>query len=69
MPAGKALAKPVKAAQIKPAVKDKKGGDKGIETAAKPVTKPVRMAKVDPLAPLPAQANSKKTAKDSGSPR
>jgi len=69
MPAAKASAKPAKAAEIKPATKDKKGGDKRAETATKPVTKPVRMAKVDPLAPLPTQANSKKTAKDSGSAR
>ena len=67
--AAKASAKPAKAAEIKPASKDKKGGDKRAETAAMPVTKPVRMANVDPLAPLPAQANSKKTAKDSGSAR
>ena len=69
MPASKASAKPAKAAEITPAAKDKKGGDKRAETAAKSVTKPVRMANVDPLAPLPAQANSKKTAKDSGSAR
>jgi hypothetical protein len=47
----------------------KKAGDKKVETAAKPVTKPVRMARVDPLAPLPGKANSKKTARDSGSAR
>ena len=35
---------------------------------AKPVTKPVRVAKGDPLAPLP-DSGSKKTAKDSGSAR
>ena len=69
MPAANASAKPVKAVEIKPAAKDKKGGDKGGETAAKLVTKPVRMAKVDPLAPLPAKANPKKTAKDPGSAR
>ncbi len=61
--------KTVKAAETKPAAKDKKAGDKKIEASAKPVTKPVRMANVDPLAPLPASANSKKTAKDSGSAR
>jgi hypothetical protein len=70
-------AKPVKAAaethlrapQAKPAVSEKKAGDKKLEAAAKPVTKPVRLAKVDPLAPLPVKANSKKTARDSGSAR
>jgi hypothetical protein len=59
----------VKAPQPKPSVNEKKAGDKKVEAAAKPVTKPVRLAKVDPLAPLPAKANSKKTAKDSGSAR
>ncbi|WP_395621779.1 hypothetical protein [Sphingomonas daechungensis] len=59
----------VKTPQTKPVVNEKKAGDKKLEAAAKPVTKPVRLAKVDPLAPLPANANSKKTAKDSGSAR
>ena len=59
-------------ASIKPAATsakaaDKKAGDKQAEAAAKPVTKPVRLAKNDPLAPLPTAAKSKKTAKDSGS--
>jgi hypothetical protein len=58
-----------KAAETKPAVAAKKAGDKKVEAAAKPVTKPVRLAKVDPLAPLPAKANTKKTAKDSGTAR
>jgi hypothetical protein len=42
----------------------KKSVDKPIIAAAKPVTKPVRLAKVDPLAPLPAKhsGNSKGTA-------
>lgn len=74
--------KTVKAAELKPApvkaqkpaeakapATTKKAGDKKVEAAAKPVTKPVRMAKVDPLAPLPAKANSKKTTKDSGTAR
>ena len=68
----KLAAQPVKAAAApakKPAAADKKAGDKKVEAVAKPVTKPVRMAKVDPLAPLPAKANQKKTAKDSGSAR
>lgn len=68
-PVTKAPAKPAKAAESKPAAKDKKAGDKKVEAAAKPVTKPVRLANVDPLAPLPAKANPKKTAKDSGSAR
>ena len=59
----------VKAPQPKPSMHEKKAGDKKVEVAVKPVTKPVRLAKVDPLAPLPAKANSKKTAKDSGSAR
>jgi len=58
-----------KAAETNPAVAAKKAGDKKVEAAAKPVTKPVRLAKVDPLAPLPAKANTKKTAKDSGTAR
>ena len=61
--------KPVKAAETRPAAKDKKAGDKKIEASAKPVTKPVRSAKVDPLAPLPASANSKKTTGNSGTAR
>jgi hypothetical protein len=63
---------PVKAqkpAETKPAATAKKAGDKKVVAAAKPVTKPVRLAKVDPLAPLPAKANSKKTTKDSGTAR
>jgi hypothetical protein len=68
-PVAKAPAKTVRAAETKSATKGKKAGDKKIEASAKPVTKPVRMANVDPLAPLPAKANSKRTAKDSGSAR
>ena len=67
--ATKAPAKVVKAAETEAAPAPKKAGDKRIEAAAKPVTKPVRLAKVDPLAPLPAKANRTKTAKDSGSAR
>ncbi|NUS99763.1 MAG: hypothetical protein HOP96_02155 [Sphingomonas sp.] len=59
----------LKAADSKPAARDKKAGDKKAETGAKPVTRPVRVAKVDPLAPLPAKANPKRTIKDSGSAR
>jgi hypothetical protein len=47
----------------------KKAGDKTAAVVEKAMTKPVRMAKVDPLAPLPVKANSKKTARDSGTPR
>lgn len=68
-PVAKPAVKTVKAAETKRVAKDKKAGDKRIEAAAKPVTKPIRMAKVDPLAPLPARANQNKTAKDSGSAR
>ena len=60
-------AKPVKTTETKAAAKEKKAGDKGAAVAAKPVTKTIRTAKVDPLAPLPAKANPKKSAKDSGS--
>jgi len=44
----------------------KKAGDKKVGAAAGPVTKPGRTAKVDPLAPLPAGAKSRATAKESG---
>ena len=60
---------PVKAAEAKPETREKKAGDKKADAFAKPVTKPVRIAKVDPLAPLPAAAKSKKTTKDSGTAR
>ena len=67
---GTAIAtKPAKATDTKPSIAAKKAGDKKAEVAAKPVTRPVRMAKIDPLAPLPTKANSKKTAKDSGTAR
>jgi hypothetical protein len=33
----------------------KKSVDKPVAAASKPVTKPMRLAKVDPLAPLPAK--------------
>ena len=67
--ATKAASKPPdRAPQTKAAVNEKKAGDKKVEAAAKPVTKSVRLAKVDPLAPLPAKADPKKT-KDSGSAR
>jgi hypothetical protein len=65
----KAPATPLKASEIKSAASAKKAGDNKVEAAAKPVTKPVRLAKVDPLAPLPGKANPKKTIRDSGSAR
>jgi len=46
----------------------KKSVDKPDLAAAKPVTKPVRIAKNDPLAPLPGKP-AHKTAKDTGSAR
>jgi hypothetical protein len=58
-----------KAAESKPAKTAKKAGDKKVATTSSTMTKPVRMAKIDPLAPLPAKANLKKTAKESGSAR
>jgi len=57
-----------KATQARSPESEKKAGDKKVEAAAKPVTKPVRLAKIDPLAPLPAKANPK-TTKESGSAR
>lgn len=38
----------------------KKAGDKGVKTANAAVTRPVRTAKIDPLAPLPAGGSSGK---------
>ena len=68
-PATPIATKPAKATDTKPSIAAKKAGDKKAEANARPVTRPVRMAKIDPLAPLPAKANSKKTAKDSGTAR
>jgi hypothetical protein len=68
-PVEPAPTKSAKAPETKPAAADKKAGDKKLALAAKPVTKPVRTAKVDPLAPLPASANSKKTTGNSGTAR
>jgi hypothetical protein len=63
------------AAAVKPAAKTtatklaaKKSVDKLRLAASKPVTKPARLAKTDPLAPLPVKLASK-TAKDSGPAR
>jgi hypothetical protein len=56
--AGKSLQKPLAAAV-------KKSVDKTAIVAAKPVTKPVRIAKVDPLAPLSGKhSNTRETAAD-----
>ena len=61
--------KSAKAPDSKPAAAEKKAGDKKVALVAQPVTKPVRTAKVDPLAPLPAKVNLKNTTKDSGTAR
>jgi hypothetical protein len=42
-----------------------KAVDKPAVAAAKPVTKPVHMAKVDPLAPLPGKHSTKIVSKPS----
>ena len=59
-PMGKSTGKPAAAAKPVP----KKSVDKPGLAAAQPVTKPVRIAKTDPLAPLPDKRRSK-TLKDS----
>jgi hypothetical protein len=64
-----AAAKTAKTVGPKAPAKDQKAGDKSPAVAAKPVTKPTRTAKVDPLAPLPASAKSKKTTGNSGTAR
>jgi hypothetical protein len=51
---------------VRPTAKDMKTGDKKTEMAAKSVTSPVPLAKVDPLAPLPAKPSSK-TRKETAS--
>jgi hypothetical protein len=50
------------------AAKPKKSVDKLALGTSKPVTKPVRLATTDPLAPLGVRPTSK-AAKDSGSPQ
>jgi hypothetical protein len=65
----KASASNAPAASPKAADAKKKAGDNKAQATAKPVTKPVRIAKVDPLAPLPKGAAKSKTAKDSGTAR
>ena len=56
LPARKAAEKPAPATLKAPA---QKSVDKLVASAAKAVTKPVRIAKVDPLAPLPARHSGK----------
>lgn len=65
---GLAAAKPAKAAKIVASAETKKSVDKPLAALAKPVTKPIRLAKNDPLAPLPGKP-AHKAAKDSGSAR
>jgi hypothetical protein len=60
----KSTEKPVAAAKPAP----KKSVDKPGLAAAKPVTKAVRIAKNDPLAPLPGKS-VRTTARDTGSER
>jgi len=60
----KSTEKPDAAAKPAP----KKSVDKPGLAAAKPMTKPVRIAKADPLAPLPAKP-ARTTARDTGSDR
>ena len=67
--AQKPLAQPPKATSATPSASAKKAGDNKTQAAAKPVTKPVRTAKVDPLAPLPTSSSSKQTAKEPGTAR
>jgi hypothetical protein len=57
----------VKAAAVSPKPPVKKTVDKPALVAAKPVTKPVRLAKADPLAPLPDRHSGK--SKDSTAAR
>ena len=68
-PLSAATKKPVKAAEAKTETRDQKAGDKKAVAVAKPVTKPVRTANLDPLAPLPLASNSKKTTRNSGTTR
>lgn len=56
-------------AAAKAAAAPKKAGDNKAQARPRPVTKPVRTANLDPLAPLPARAASGKTTKDSGTAR
>jgi hypothetical protein len=58
---------PTRTSAATTAAAPKKVVDKAAAAAAKPVTKPVRIARVDPLAPLPAKASAK--SKDSTAAR
>ena len=58
--------KPTKSPEPRQAA-EKKAGDKPARAADKPVTRPVRTAKIDPLAPLPASAS--RTGKDNDAAR
>lgn len=55
-----------KAPSLEPA---KKAGDKKAKAVPPAVTKPIRTAKVDPLAPLPAGSGTSATAKETGPAR
>lgn len=61
--------KPIKAVETNAKTRDQKAGDKKTAAVEKPVTKPVRTANVDPLAPLPLASNSKRTTRNSGTAR
>jgi hypothetical protein len=61
---------PAKLAETRAPAASKKDGDNKAQPLARPVTKPVRTARVDPLAPLAATGKSRtKTARDSGTAR
>jgi hypothetical protein len=59
-----AQSKPKRAPERVASVAPKKSVDKPAVVTARAVTKPVRMAKIDPLAPLPAKHNSKGSTAD-----
>lgn len=63
-----AAAKPAAATKTVNKKSPQKTVDKSVSVTSKPVTKPIRLAKNDPLAPLPGKP-SKHTAKDPGSAR
>ena len=52
-----------KPAETKPSADSKKAGDKPVRPPAAAVTKPVRTAKNDPLAPLPASGSTAKASR------
>jgi hypothetical protein len=55
-----------RAAPKKLATAPKKAGDNKVQASSRPVTKPVRTANLDPLAPLSTRPASGRTTKDSG---